>query len=290
VEARQSDRHADLGAQIVRFNELRDDWYRGADLMARLIARAASGTPIIFVGFPRQWGPLFAAFGVTFQELSAPQHYVPIASDLSYRTLARTVSGAGKKGRLRQLAEVFAATDPVLADVLHKLDRRVGPDRPDLNAPVPLTGWQSYGRAEVQRLAREISELPCSGRRRAVALPCSRMRPYNRSKTHRRLWRELTSAKIERDTVDILVISSIGVVPEAFWNHPVVLRYDSGVPDIYRVLRLMRSFFSTHRYDLVVDCLEFQPYSDCLGIATREGLIGVVENGVKRRVRRLPCP
>jgi hypothetical protein len=190
---------------------------------------------------------------------------------------------------LRQLAEIFTATDPVLADVMHKLDRRLGAHGPDAGGPLPLTGWQSYGRAEVQQLTADISKLPFSGRRRAVAMPCSRARPYGRSKTHRRLWRELACIPIERDSVDVLVISSIGVVPFPFWDHPVVLRYDSGVPDIYRVLRLMRSFFSTHQYDVVVDCLEFQPYSDCLGVVAREGIIGRINEGPGRRVRKLPC-
>ncbi len=290
MEVGPTNGHARLNARIVRFKELRDDWYRGADLMARLVARAASGTPTVFVGFPRQWAPLFAAFGVRAKEYSAPKDYVPVASDLSDRTLEEMIAKAGAERRLRQLAEIFAATDPVLADVLYKLDRRLSAPRLDFEAPVPLTGWQSYGRAEVQSLANAIGELPSSGRRRAVALPCARARPYERSKTHRRLWRDLESAQIERDTVDALVISSIGIVPKVFWDHPVVLRYDSGVPDIYRVLRLMRTFFSTRHYDVVIDCLEFQPYSDCLGVVAREGLIGRVEKGPRKRARTLPCP
>jgi hypothetical protein len=216
MEDRQGNRDPRLNAKMVKFDELRDDWYRGADLMARLIARAVNGAPIVFAGFPKQWEPLFAAFGVASRELSTPQKYVPIASDLSCRSLSKTIFRARKEGRLRQLAEIFTATDPVLADVLHKLDRRLGTHGPDAGGPLPLTGWQSYGRVEVQRLTAEISKLPFSGRRRAVAMPCSRARPYGRSKTHRRLWRELACIPIERDSVDVVVISSIGVVPTPF--------------------------------------------------------------------------
>jgi hypothetical protein len=88
MEDRQGNLDPRLNATIVKFNELRDDWYRGADLMVRLIARAVNGAPIVFVGFPKQWGPVFAAFGVASRELSTPQKYVPLASDLSCRSLS----------------------------------------------------------------------------------------------------------------------------------------------------------------------------------------------------------
>lgn len=290
MEAQQRDSHTGVDQNIVYFSDLRDDWYKSADLMARLIDRASSGTPTEFIGFPRQWAPIFALFRVKSGKHSSPKHFIPIASDLADEALAEIISSADKERRLRQLAEVFAAADPVVADVLHKLDRRVGARKPDFDSLIPLTGWQSYGRSEVQHLALEVNNVPVSGRNRAVVLPCSRARPYERSKTHRRLWRELASVNIERGTVDVLVASSIGVVPESLWGHPVALHYDSGVPDIYRVLRLMRIFFDKHRYDVVVDCLDFQPYSDCLCVVAREGLIQRVEKGPKIRVRKLPRP
>jgi predicted RNA-binding protein len=258
--------------------------------MARLIARATTSGNIIFVGFPRQWAPLFAEFGIGAESFSEPKEYIPIASDLSDASMAAAIAQAEAHGRLRQLVEVFATSDPVVADVLYRLDRRRDLNPSKTQTKVPLTGWQSYGRVEVQRLSQEIANLAPSAHANAIVLPCARTRPYGRSKTHRRLWRGLRAEGVLPDFGETLVISSIGVVPEAFWEHPVVLHYDSGVPDIYRILRIMRSFFRKHVYDTVVDCLEFGPYRDCLSIVAREGCIKHIRGGPVRRIQRLPCP
>ena len=39
----------------------------------------------------------------------------------------------------------------------------------------------------------------------------------------------------------------------------------------YRLLRLARTFFSSHSKDKVIDCLSFEPYSDILRIRRAEG-------------------
>lgn len=68
-------------------------------------------------------------------------------------------------------------------------------------------------------------------------------------------------------------MTSLGVLPEEVWGDQEVLAYDAGVPDLFRALRLTRSFFKTHRYSSVIDCSQYPPYSDILGIVKREGLI-----------------
>jgi len=92
------------------------------------------------------------------------------------------------------------------------------------------------------------------------------------------------------ENADEIVVSSLGVVPSAHWEDPIVLAYDSGVPDIYRVLRLMRSYFRKVRYDQIIDCLEFEPYRDCLRIIHGEGLVGDIRPGPGRKVKALPRP
>ena len=87
-----------------------------------------------------------------------------------------------------------------------------------------------------------------------------------------------------------MVVSSIGIVPEVYWDDPVVAAYDSGVPDIYRILRLMRLYFRKAPYIEVIDCLEFKPYSDCLQIVKREGLIHTMRDGPHGRAKSLPEP
>lgn len=232
---------------------------------------------------------MFIQFGATWKSTIAPPTYCPIASDLGESTLTRISKSANKAGTLRTFMEAFVGMEPLLADVLHKLDRRSRKDGASFTS-LPLTGWQSYGRPEVLEFNRMIEGTSSAKSKIAVMLPCARARPYRISKTHRRIWRKLETAGYDRSSVDSIVVSSIGIVPERFWNHPVAIAYDSGVPDIYRVLRLMRSFFRKVRYDSAINCLEFAPYSDCLSIIAREGLIGKVRPLCCGREKRLPRP
>jgi len=243
-----------------------------------------------FEGFPRQWIPIFELFGVSWSHCIPPPTSVPLATDLEERAVLSLTQAAAKRGQLRVLVEAWSALEPLLSDVLYRLDRRI--DGPKWEATsLPLTGWQSYGRPEVQAFDRLVLKtINLSSNPTAVLMPCSRARPYNASRTHRRIWRALKREGIDRDAVDVLVVSSIGIVPQTLWTHPIALAYDSGVPDNWRILRLMRAYFGRSHHQSVIDCLEFAPYSDCLGIIAREGLIDHVRAGPERRVRRLPSP
>jgi hypothetical protein len=70
-----------------------------------------------------------------------------------------------------------------------------------------------------------------------------------------------------------VVLTGLGVLPEELWSAPEVLTYDTGVPDIYRLLRLSRGYFRQAQYAMVIDCLQFKPYSEILAILHREGVI-----------------
>lgn len=274
---------------IVRYESLRDDWIKGADLVARLVSRSA-GDKAVLVGFPRQWIPLFIHYGAKWRATVYPRSFVSIASDLTETQLVNICLRARKEGMLRTLIEAFSSLDPLLADVLYKLDRRASASDGDQSRLLPLTGWQSYGRPEVLALNKLVLASTESSANVAVLLPCARKRPYAASKTHQRIWRRLEADGINRAKVDKIVVSSIGVIPEQLWNHPVVLAYDSGVPDIYRILRLMRLFFKKSYYAAVIDCLEFKPYSDCLAIVAQEGLVGSVRVIQCGRKKSLPQP
>ncbi|MGQ3177441.1 MAG: DUF5591 domain-containing protein [Blastomonas fulva] len=289
METRRSDGDSHLTA--IRFSDLRDDWYRGVDLMVRLIARAAAGEPIVFEGFPRQWLPIFVLWRVRWSNSVLPPQQLPLVTDLTEDEALRLIEAAEARGQLRTFVEAWVSLDPLLADVLHRLDRRAPSPAGTSDAPLPLTGWQSYGRAEVRDLDACIAAAPVGpAGGTTVLLPCARGRPYDGSRTHKRIWRALDAHGVDRAAVDPIVISSIGVVPEAFWTHPVVLAYDSGVPDIWRVLRLMRTFFGRARFARAYDCLQFAPYSEAIRIIVREGLIGEVVQVPVGKPRKLPAP
>ncbi len=52
----------------------------------------------------------------------------------------------------------------------------------------------------------------------------------------------------------------------------------------------MRAYFMRANYKIAIDCLEFEPYRDCLHILHREGLIGSIQAGPDRRIKKLPVP
>ena len=275
-------------ARNVAFSDIRGDWYRGADLMARLIVQSArQGT--ILVGFPAIWIPIFMHFGAHWKDAIPQSEWRPLFSDLPPLEIERLAGAAQDRGQLRTLVEGTAALDSLLADVLHKLDRRR--DNAAVAAgKIALTGWQSYGRPEILDFEERVLATRPEQGTTAILLPCARRRPYSRSKTHIRMWKGLAERGINKGAIDEIVISSLGVVPQQFWEDPVVLAYDSGVPDIYRVLRLMRSYFAARPYSVVVDCLEFEPYRDCLRILGREGLFERILDGPARQTKKLPRP
>lgn len=259
--------------------------------MTRLIARASSGESISFYGFPRQWLPLFTLWHVDWQLSVDPPDPIPMVSDLDEVATIKLIEAAQRRGQLRTLVEAWVALDPLMADVLHRLDRRSRLPADGVHATLPLSGWQSYGRAEVQAFdALVAADPPVNEGGTAVLLPCARGRPYRISRTHKKIWRELKIEGVDSSDVCQIVVSSIGIVPEAHWDHPVVLAYDSGVPDIWRVLRLMRAYFARNRFARVYDCLQFAPYSEAIAILAREGLFGEVVRRPPGKLRKLPAP
>jgi predicted RNA-binding protein len=271
----------------IRFDSLRGDWYSGNQLVPRLIRKVIKGEERKrFVGFPRQWIPIFIYFGVEWQDSCDPPTYIPLISGMTNQELVAHCENAQRTGTLRDLVESIVTLDPVLADFLYIVDNtsdfKATSTRRD--STVKVTSWQSYGRPEIKELVAS-AQLIRSHKPIAVVLPCARRRPYDTSRTHNRRWQELEYLHLERRLVHEIVITSIGVIPKELWNHPVVLRYDAGVPDIYRILRLSRAHFSHNHYERVIDCLDFVPYSDILSILVKEKLIAHLERAKVRRRR-----
>jgi predicted RNA-binding protein len=287
-----------MNSPVIRefeFNSLRRDWYLSNQTLPRLVEQAVNGIrQLIFVGFPRQWVPIFEWYGLRWRQSIEPQHYLPFFSDLSEPQLLKIVDRAKREGVLRSLIESTAMLDPIISDFLYIVDNSVKANSPAMQNELAtasskdikrktlmLNGWQSYGRPSIRLLENAVAQI-IPDAKIAAALPCSYTRPYDRSHTHKQIYRILTEEGYDLDKVHLVVITSLGVLPQEVWTLPQVIKYDSGVPDIYRVLRLVRSFFSKANYDCVLDCLQYMPYSDVLTIAHREGAI--------KQIRKIPVP
>lgn len=260
----------------VRFDAIRDDWYKANQLMPRLIRRALlKKRGPVFRGFPRQWIPIFEYLNLAWEDCIDPREHIPIISEVTDNQLRAFCGSARSAGTLRTMVEGLVALDATLSDLLYILDNTTELAAADCHIDkdtVRLTSWQSYGRAEIRHFDSEVEKLKAKCAI-AVLLPCARKRPYHRSRTHRGIWSLLAAQNIDASEVDQIVVTGLGIVPEELWSHPVVLKYDTGVPDIYRVLRLARSYFRRNRYGTIVNCLQFQPYLDIVGILEKEGSI-----------------
>jgi hypothetical protein len=69
------------------------------------------------------------------------------------------------------------------------------------------------------------------------------------------------------------------------WQHPTVLRYDTGVRDVYRMLVLFRRMLTGIRYGVAWDCMGLGPYKDLIRLLQREGYVGEIREPfpVKRK-------
>ncbi|MEM9409747.1 MAG: DUF5591 domain-containing protein [Planctomycetota bacterium] len=146
-----------------------------------------------------------------------------------------------------------------------------------------LNSWHCYNRPSLLDLEKRVIESSID-EENVLILPCSMARPYDRSRTHRRMREVFAGEGYNIDEYLQVVISSIGIVPEQFWNDSAVVSYNSGVPDVYRTLRLARNFFSRFKFKRVVSVLSYEPYRDVLRICEKEQLIEqLVEIPVRSR-------
>jgi hypothetical protein len=280
--------------RTIEFQQLRSDWYFGIDYVVRLLKRECGlgARSAIFSGFPRQWIVMFEWLDLKWRSSVPPTCYIPFISNLSEKALLSEVSSARQQGQLRQLVETVANSDVVFGDALQRLDITGLPDSVkglSVDATIPLTSWYSYSRPEVSDYEQALSDWRPQ-KPSAIFLPCGRARPYDKSATHRRLLNKLEFWGIDSRGFDVIVITSLGPVPEALWQHTAVLRYDTGVRDIYRMLVLLRRMLAHRdRYEEGIDCLGFRPYRDLLAIVTQEALIGSIRRPGPIRGRTIPA-
>ncbi len=255
--------------QDLSFESLRSDWYAGNTVLPRRFVKAILGVqPLRLVGFPAQWIPACVHFGVQCVLPLTPKSYLPLFSDLSSEAVAELAQTAKRQGSSRQLLEATAALDPVLADFLYIVDHKLaaaGYRQAEAEAinPNPLNTWHSFGRPEIVTLQERMCRWVASNDT-FLMLPCSRRRPYGESRTHKRLAADLAAVGQAKANATRVVVTALGVVPEPFWNEPLVMGYDAGAVDLWRVFQLLRQFFAANPGRVVVDCLSFKPYSQML--------------------------
>ena len=229
------------------------------------------------------WVPIFELYEVQYDKPAALNKYIPFFSDLSLSQLNDVVNAAKKHNKLRLLVESIVIYDPVLLDFLHNMDHtkskkptisnnETETDEKQFSQKLLLTSKQSYGRQIVKNFELEILR-KYQSKKSCIIFPCSAKRPYNSSRKHRNIHKKLAERKVFVENYDLIVFTSLGIIPEPLWSNKVVMSYDARVPDIYRLLCLARKYFSLNSYQEVIDCTNFNPYHDILNILKQENKI-----------------
>ncbi len=140
---------------------------------------------------------------------------------------------AARGGRLRELVESRLVSEPALGEMLRYADRELGTALEE-RTPVSLDRshdyvlLESHRRPEMVRFRSRLLERyrPPPSKTVLVLVPCSKTKPYRRSRSHRRFWGALEGlASLER--VHLVSVSSpIGVVPRELEDVPPARHYD----------------------------------------------------------------
>lgn len=172
-----------------------------------------------------------------------------------------------EQGTLRDLVEMLSCSEQQFADLLYQLDfTNKTQDEIPKDLKIYQNSWQSYGRKYIQDLNKEIQKKE-DYKENLLLLPCSKRRPYykNGLKSAFKKHEKLTDF-FNDSTYHKVVMTNIGLLPEEYWEHDVVLNYTAGVPDIWRIQKLSENFFNKHKFKKIACFVEYSPYLEILEI------------------------
>lgn len=150
-----------------------------------------------------------------------------------YRRSAAETRVALREGRLRDLVEARLASEPTLSELLRYADRGLGPL---LEERAPVTGarshdyvlLESHRRPEMVRFRARLLERyrPPPSKSVLLIVPCSKTKPYRRSRSHRRFAQALDGLEGLARVHVVSLSSPIGVVPRELEDVPPARHYD----------------------------------------------------------------
>jgi archaeosine synthase alpha-subunit len=148
------------------------------------------------------------------------------------RALAESIA-AGRAGRLRELVESRLVAEPALGEMLRHADRELR-GLFDERTPVAFSEsrdyvlLESHRRPEMVRFRARLLERyrPPPSKTVLLLVPCSKTKPYRRSRSHRRFLGALEGL-VGLERVHVVSVSSpIGLVPRELEDVPPARHYD----------------------------------------------------------------
>ncbi|HKN06326.1 MAG: DUF5591 domain-containing protein [Thermoplasmata archaeon] len=148
------------------------------------------------------------------------------------RATAEAVAAA-RAGRLRELVESRLVAEPALAEMLRYADRELH-GLLEERTPVAFSGsrdyvlLESHRRPEMVRFRARLLERyrPPPSKTVLLLVPCSKTKPYRRSRSHRRFWGALEGLSALERVHLVSVSSPIGLVPRELEDVPPARHYD----------------------------------------------------------------
>jgi len=193
---------------------------------------------------------------------------------------------------LRELTEIFATTHIIIADALYQID--FGSTLADtpyaevleetssgrMMVKNKVSTWQAYGRYPLRKFRQKVITDFVKEKEECLLIPCTLTKPYYgnlENITESTTKSNLIKKDIAEGTRDVVVMTTIGIVPQKYWLDPVDLGYDVRVPDLYSDFTSMKSFFMKNKYEVVRSWLNYPPYIEMLIILEIMGIVKKVE-------------
>ena len=201
---------------------------------------------------------------------------------------------------LRELTEILAGGHLVIADALYQIDfgtdleqKSQYLDKEEVKIKVltkdaikkvnKVTSWQSYGRWELRDFRERVVRDHVKKHDECLLVPCTITKPYYGNLNNVNEINQELQAKTKRairdskDNKDIIVMTTIGIAPQEFWQDPIDLGYDVRVPDLWADYITAKNFFTKFQYNKVYCWLNYNPYIEIVKILRAYGIIKEIE-------------
>ncbi len=183
---------------------------------------------------------------------------------------------------LRDWIENKISYSPQLVNTLWMLDHKgLTPKPSKIDSKIPLTHNVSYSRPEILDFDKKVYKEFKPQNKSLAIVPCTQGKPYHKRKykvdsTFTKIsgkGKDKLQQYLNDDSYDKIVLTSLGLIPREYWLDPVVLNYDTGTRDMWKLLCLCKRFFEKNQYEKYVVLVKFKPYRDIIRLLIDIGII-----------------
>ena len=169
-----------------------------------------------------------------------PPGPLALHTEAVYRRAMAEARAAQRSGRIRELVEARLGSEPALAELLRYADDDLAlplEERSSLlgGAGRPYVYAEALRRPEMVRFRARLLERyrPPPSKSVLLLVPCSRTKPYRRSRSHRRFLSVLEGRRAAERVHVVSVSSPIGLVPQELEDVPPARHYDIPVTGVW---------------------------------------------------------